>query len=71
MDDVKARRKALGWDRATLAHRAGMDKAVVALVERGLWDEDEALTRLAYVLSEAESGNVNVQLAPPTIPEPN
>ena len=71
MDNVKERRKALGWDRATLAQRTGLNKSVVALVERGMWEEDDALTRVAYVLNEAERGNMDIQLPPPAAPTDN
>ena len=69
VDNVKERRKALGWDRATLAQRTGLNKAVVALIERGQWQEDDALTRVAYVLNQAEAGNLEIQLPPPSAPE--
>lgn len=71
MDDVKTRRKALGWDRGELAERAGVDKAALALIERGMWSEEDALTRVAHVLGEAERGNFDVKLAPPSMPDEN
>jgi len=69
MDNVKERRKALGWDRATLADRAGVDKAALALIERGMWSEADALTRVAHVLLQAEAGNLDVRLERPQMPE--
>ena len=69
MDNVKERRKALGWDRATLADRAGVDKAALALIERGMWSEADALTRVAHVLLQAEEGNLDVRLERPQMPE--
>ena len=69
MDNVKERRKALGWDRATLADRAGVDKAALALIERGMWSEADALTRVAHVLLQAEAGNLEVRLERPQMPE--
>ena len=71
MSDTKARRKALGWDRTELARRAGVDKAALALIERGMWSEEDALTRVAHVLGEAEKGNLDVQLEPPKLPDEN
>lgn len=62
---VKERRKALGWSRAQLAERAGLNSALVALIERGQWEEEDAWTRVHYVLGEAEGGNVDVRLDPP------
>lgn len=69
--NVKERRKALGWDRAELARRAGVDKAALMLIERDQWSEEDALMRVAHVLSEAEAGNLDVQLAPPSLPDEN
>lgn len=69
MENVKERRKALGWDRATLADRAGVDKAALALIERGMWSEVDALTRVAHVLLQAEAGDTDVRLERPTMPE--
>ena len=65
-DDIKARRKALGWDRAELARRAALDRSVVQLVERGEWSESDALARVEEVLRRAEAGERDVQLQPPT-----
>ena len=67
---VKDRRKALGWDRAQLALRAGVDKAVCMLVERGEWSEEETLGRVHEVLQRAEAGELDVQLPPFTGPTP-
>ncbi len=64
LGDVKARRKALGWNRQTLSDRASLDKRVVQLIELGQWSEDGALGRIAYVLTAAENGDVDVQLPP-------
>lgn len=63
--DVKERRKGLGWSRADLAARTGLNSAAVALIERGEWSEEDALTRVAFVLGEAEGGNLDVKLDPP------
>ncbi len=65
--DVKDRRKALGWDRAELARRAGVDKAALQLVERGERTEEEALRRVEEVLSRAEAGEGDVVLPPPAV----
>lgn len=59
---VKDRRKALGWSRAELADRAGIDPRLVQLVELGQWSEEGALARLAEVLRRAEAGEVDVRL---------
>lgn len=67
---VKERRKALGWDRAELADRAGVDKAALQLIELGQWTEEDALTRVAHVLARAEAGDRSVRLDPPKPPEP-
>ena len=64
--DVKARRKALGWSRADLAHRAGINTPTLGLIERGQWDESDSLTRVAHILNEAEAGRMDVVLPPPT-----
>lgn len=60
--DVKARRKALGWSRAELADRAGIDPRLVQLVELDQWSEEGALSRLAQVLDRAEKGELDVRL---------
>lgn len=60
--DVKARRKALGWSRAELADRAGIDPRLVQLVELDQWTEEGALARLAEVLRRAEAGERDVRL---------
>lgn len=62
--DIKARRKALGWNRAELAKRAALDKHVVQLIEMGQWSEADALGRVQYVLGSAENGDLDVQLDP-------
>lgn len=63
-DDIKTRRKALGWDRAELARRAGVDRSVMQLVELGQWTEEEALRRVEEVLSRTEAGERDVCLPP-------
>ena len=68
MDDVKQRRKALGWSRAELARRAGVDRSALQLIELGQWSEEDALTRVAHVLSQAAEGNLDVVLEPPEPP---
>jgi transcriptional regulator with XRE-family HTH domain len=67
--EVKARRKALGWNRAELADRAGVDRAALALVERDAWSEEDALRRVAEVLWRAEHGEPDVRLAHPEAPK--
>jgi len=62
--DIKARRKALGWNRAELAKRAALDKHVVQLIEMGQWSEEDALGRVQYVLGSAEGGQLDIQLDP-------
>ena len=52
-----------------LADRAGVDKAALALIERGMWSEADALTRVAHVLLQAEAGNLDVRLERPQMPE--
>ena len=69
MDDVKARRNALGWSRAELARRAGVDRNALQLIELGQWSEVDALTRVARILSLAESGQTDVHLPPPELPK--
>lgn len=64
---VKDRRKALGWDRAELARRAGVDRAALQLVELGQWTEEDALRRVEEVLARTEAGEADVVLAPPAI----
>ena len=59
---TKDRRKALGWTRAELADRAGLDPRVVQLVELGQWSEGEAIDRVEAVLSRAEGGERDVHL---------
>ncbi|MEZ4236741.1 MAG: hypothetical protein R3F59_11415 [Myxococcota bacterium] len=68
--DVKARRAALGWDRARLARQAGLDRSVVQLVELGQWSERDALERVATVLAKAEAGETAFTL-PPLAREPD
>jgi transcriptional regulator with XRE-family HTH domain len=63
--DLKARRKALGWSRADLAARTGLNSAAIALIEREAWTEEDAITRVHFVLSEAEAGRTEVRLDPP------
>lgn len=66
--EIKDRRKALGWSRADLAERAGLNTALVAMMERGQWEEEDAWTRVAFVLGRAEEGDVEVRLPPPERP---
>lgn len=66
---VKERRKALGWDRAELARRAGVDKGAMQLVEMGQWSEEDALRRVEEVLSRTEAGEVDVVLPRPEVDE--
>jgi transcriptional regulator with XRE-family HTH domain len=63
--DIKGRRQALGWSRADLAGRSGLNSALVALMERGEWTDDDAWTRVAFVLAKAEAGELDVRLPPP------
>jgi len=66
---IKERRKALGWNRATLAHRAQVDRAAMQLMEMDQWTEEDALARVEEVLTRAEAGETDVQLAPPPRPQ--
>lgn len=66
--DVKAQRKALGWNRAELADRAGVDRAALALIERDQWSEDDAWARVVEVLWRAAHGEPDVRLAHPKAP---
>jgi transcriptional regulator with XRE-family HTH domain len=66
--DVKARRQALGWSRADLAERSGLNSALIAMMERGDWSEEDAWTRVAFVLGKAEEGDLSVRLPPPERP---
>ena len=67
--DIKERRKAQGWSRQDLAERAGLNSALVAMMERGQWEDSDAWTRVAHVLSKAEAGDLTVRLAPPERPK--
>ncbi|MCB9697804.1 MAG: helix-turn-helix transcriptional regulator [Alphaproteobacteria bacterium] len=67
---VKDRRKALGWDRAELARRAGVDRSALQLIERGEWSEEDALRRVDEVLDRTEAGEADVVLPPPRV-DPN
>ena len=69
MEDVKARRKALGWSRAELAQRAGVEQSVVALIERRAWSDQEAITRVERVLTQAEGGKLAYVLPLDEVPE--
>jgi transcriptional regulator with XRE-family HTH domain len=62
--DIKDRRKALGWDRAELARRAGLDRSVMQLIELGQWTEEEALQPVEEVLRRTEAGELDVVLPP-------
>ncbi len=64
---IKERRKALGWARAELARRAGLDSQVVQLAELGMWGEEGALQRLEEVLARSEAGEEDVALPPPDV----
>ena len=66
---VRARRKALGWSRRELAHRAGIDPRVVQLLELDQWSEGDAIGRVSAVLLRAESGEADVMLPPVEVPE--
>lgn len=67
---IKSRRKALGWSRAELADRAGIDRRVVQLVELDQWDDAETHARIRNVLGRAEQGEAHPRLAPPKLPHP-
>lgn len=67
MSNWKERRKALGWSRAEVAERAGVNSAALALVERGIWDEVEITERLETVYEAAEAGDFSVRLPPPQV----
>lgn len=66
---LRARRKALGWSRRELAHRAGIDPRVVQLLELDQWSEGDARGRVRAVLGRAETGEADVQLPPAQLPE--
>ena len=55
MDSIKDRRKALGWDRATLAKMADVDPRTLQLIELGQSLDDESMVRCAEALTQAES----------------
>lgn len=59
---IKDRRKALGWSRAELAERAGIDSRLAQLLELDQWSEAEALSRVEEVLTRAEAGELDVRL---------
>lgn len=70
-EEVKRRRRALGWSRGDLAARAALDPRIIQLVELGEWTEGEAIGRVRAVLIRAEGGDLDVQLPPveaPTAP---
>jgi ribosome-binding protein aMBF1 (putative translation factor) len=69
MSSVRERRKGLGWSRADLAGRAALDPRIIQLVELDQWSEDDALWRINEVLSRAEAGEPEVQLAPVVAPQ--
>ncbi len=69
MSSVRERRKGLGWSRAELAGRAALDPRIIQLVELDQWSEDDALWRINEVLSRAEAGEPEVQLAPVVAPQ--
>ncbi len=54
MDDLKERRKALGWTRAELARRADVDPRTMQLLELGESLDDEARARVEAVLAAEE-----------------
>lgn len=62
---IKDRRKALGWRRAELAGRAGVDANALAMIERNDWSDDDAIRRVHEVLSRTEAGETDVVLPPP------
>jgi len=66
---IKARRKALGWNRRELADRAGIDPRVVQLLELDQWHEGEASGRVRAVLMRAEAGETDVRLPPIEVPD--
>ncbi len=66
---IRTRRKAIGWSRRELAHRAGIDPRVVQLIELDEWTDGDAVGRVRAVLMRAESGERDVMLPPPEIPE--
>jgi transcriptional regulator with XRE-family HTH domain len=66
---VKERRKALGWSRAELGQRSGVDRAALQLIERDAWTEEDSLKRVDEALSRAEAGELDVQLEHPVAPK--
>jgi transcriptional regulator with XRE-family HTH domain len=52
MNQLQARREALGWSRAELARRAGLNATTVGLIESGrLLPYDSQLVKLAAALN--------------------
>lgn len=54
MDDLKERRKALGWTRAELAQRANVDPRTLQLLELGQSLDDESRERVEAALAAEE-----------------
>ncbi|MBA2322247.1 MAG: helix-turn-helix transcriptional regulator [Deltaproteobacteria bacterium] len=53
MDDVREKRKILGWSRAELAVRAHVDPRTLQLLELGESEDTEARERVLAVLDAA------------------
>lgn len=66
---IKARRRALGWNREELAERAGIDKFVLQQIELGSWTEGEAHIRVETCLERAEAGETDVRLSRIVVPD--
>lgn len=54
MDDLKERRKALGWSRLELAQRAGVDPRTLQLLELGESLDEESKARAEAALDAEE-----------------
>lgn len=65
---LKERRKALGWSRADLAARSGVNSPIIGLIERGAWTEADAIERVDRVITAAEGGDTELYLDPPKPP---
>ena len=58
-NNVKERRKALGWSRAHLGQKAYVDRRVIQLIEMEQSHDTEAMERIEAILSAAESAQAD------------